>query len=65
VLAHELGHALVAQSRGIPVRAITLFIFGGVAQLSQESETAGDEFRIAIAGPAVSLVVGLGSLALW
>src|SRR5690606_19033671 len=61
VLAHELGHSLVAQSRGIPVRSITLFIFGGVAQLGQESETARDEFQIAIAGPAVSLVIGVVS----
>lgn len=65
VLAHELGHSIVAQSRGIPVRNITLFIFGGVAQLSRESETAGDEFRIAIAGPAVSFVIGIVCLGLW
>ncbi|MDI3338921.1 MAG: site-2 protease family protein [Sphaerobacter sp.] len=65
VLAHELGHSFVAQSKGIPVRAITLFIFGGVAQISRESQTARDEFQIAIAGPAVSLVIGATSLALW
>lgn len=59
VLAHELGHSLVAIRKGIPVRAITLFIFGGVAQLSREPRRAGDEFWIAIAGPAVSAVLGL------
>jgi Zn-dependent protease len=60
ILLHELGHSLVALARGIPVRAITLFIFGGVAELEKDSETARDEFWIAIAGPLVS--VGLGIL---
>lgn len=57
VLLHELGHALVALRNSIPVRQITLFIFGGVAQLEQESRSAGAEFRIAIAGPLVSLAL--------
>lgn len=65
VLAHELGHSVVAQSKGIPVRSITLFIFGGVATISAEAESPGDEFQIAIAGPAVSLVVGIVSIGLW
>lgn len=65
VLAHELGHSLVAISRGIPVKSITLFIFGGVALLGQESEEAGDEFLIAIAGPAVSVLVAVVSLGTW
>ncbi len=65
VLAHELGHSLMAQSRGIPVVSIVLFIFGGVAQLADEARRARDEFLIAAAGPAVSLVIGLGSLLLW
>ncbi len=55
VLLHEFGHALVAQSRGVEVRSITLFIFGGVAGLVRESDDAGDEFWIAIAGPLVSI----------
>lgn len=60
VLLHEFGHALVAQSRGVGVRSITLFIFGGVAGLTRESDDAGDEFWIAIAGPLVS--IGLAGL---
>jgi Zn-dependent protease len=60
VLLHEFGHALVAQRRGVPVRSITLFIFGGVAGLARESDESGDEFLIAIAGPAVS--VGLAGM---
>ena len=59
IVAHELGHSLVAIRRGVPVRAITLFIFGGVAQLSRDSESARDEFWIAIAGPIVSFVLAL------
>lgn len=60
VLVHEFGHALVAQWRGIGVHSITLFIFGGVASLSQDSEEPGDEFVIAIAGPFAS--VGMAGL---
>jgi Zn-dependent protease len=60
VVAHELGHAVVALREGVPVRSITLLIFGGVAQIGREPPTAGAEFRIAIAGPLVSLALGLG-----
>jgi len=60
IVLHELGHSLVAVARNIPVRSITLFIFGGVAELEKDSETARDEFWIAIAGPLVS--IGLGVL---
>ncbi len=59
VLAHELGHSVVAIRRGIPVKAITFFIFGGMAQISKEPERPHDEFLIAIAGPAVSVALGL------
>lgn len=65
VLAHELGHSLVAQSRGVPVVSIVLFIFGGVAQLADEARRARDEFLIAVAGPAVSVVIGVISIVLW
>lgn len=57
VLAHELGHAALALRNGVPVRAITLFFFGGVAQITREPRTAGAEFRIAIAGPLVSVAL--------
>jgi Zn-dependent protease/CBS domain-containing protein len=57
VLAHEFGHALVSIRNHIPVHRITLFIFGGVAQIAQEPKSAGVEFRIAIAGPVVSLAL--------
>lgn len=59
IVAHELGHSLVAIKRGVPVSAITLFIFGGIAQLNKDSENATDEFWIAIAGPIVSFVLAL------
>ena len=65
VLAHELGHSLVAQSRGVPVIRIVLFIFGGVAQLADEARRARDEFLIAVAGPLVSVAIGIVSLGLW
>jgi Zn-dependent protease len=55
VLVHELAHAFVALRNKLPVRAINLFIFGGVAELTQEPRSAGVEFRIAIAGPVASL----------
>lgn len=57
VLLHELGHAYLALRSGVPVRQVTLFIFGGVAQITREPATPGAEFRIAIAGPAVSLAL--------
>ncbi|HZZ78425.1 MAG TPA: site-2 protease family protein [Gemmataceae bacterium] len=59
ILLHELGHAIVAKSRGMPIRGITLFLFGGVAELGGEPPSAATEFLMAIAGPAVSVVLGL------
>lgn len=57
VLLHELGHSVIALRNGIPVRSITLFIFGGVAQIGREPGSPGVEFRVAIAGPIVSFVL--------
>ncbi|MDV2989914.1 MAG: site-2 protease family protein [Dehalogenimonas sp.] len=54
VLAHELGHSIVAQRNGIPVKNITLFIFGGASNISREAASPGAEFRMAVAGPLVS-----------
>ena len=57
VLAHELGHSLVAIRQGIDVKSITLFLFGGLASLDKESKTPAEAFWVAIAGPAVSLIL--------
>lgn len=59
VLLHELGHSAVALHYRIPVRSITLFVFGGVAQIGAEPPNAGAEFRIAIAGPLVSFALAV------
>lgn len=60
ILVHELGHSWVALRNGIPIRSITLFVFGGVAQIAREPGAPGVELRIAIAGPATSfLLAGL------
>ncbi len=57
VLLHELGHSVVAMRYKIPVRSITLFIFGGVAQIGAEPPSAIAEFWIAVAGPLVSFAL--------
>lgn len=64
VLAHEFGHSLVARSQGIPVRGITLFLLGGVAQLEREPDSPGREAWMAIAGPLVSVAIAAGSIGL-
>jgi len=57
ILFHELAHAWVARRNGIPVLSITLYIFGGIAQLGGKPKTSGAEFRVAAVGPASSLVL--------
>ncbi len=64
VVAHELAHSLVARRFGIPVRSITLFVFGGVATIAREARKPSQELLIAAAGPACSLTLCLGLFAL-
>ena len=59
ILLHELGHSLVSQRCGIPVPRITLMLIGGVAEISREPDNARSELKIALGGPAVSLVLAL------
>jgi Zn-dependent protease len=59
IVLHELGHSLVARRYDVPIRGITLFIFGGVAEMEREPDRPWAEFAIAIAGPIASFLVGL------
>ncbi len=64
IIAHELAHSVVAKSRGLPVKSITLFALGGVAQIEKEATEAKTEFWIAIVGPITSFIIGAILLAL-
>jgi len=64
LILHELAHSLVARHDGLGIGGITLFLFGGVAELVDEPQSAASEFRIAIAGPIMSFILaGLFGLA--
>ncbi len=65
VLTHEFGHSLVALKEGIPIKKITLFIFGGVAQMESEPESPASEFKITAAGPLTSLLIAAVTGALY
>jgi Zn-dependent protease len=63
IVFHELSHSLVARHFAMPISGITLFIFGGVAELHQEPTSAREEFLMAVAGPVASMVLGTAFLA--
>jgi Zn-dependent protease len=65
IILHELGHSVVARYYGIPVRSITLFILGGVAQITRDATRPLPELLMALAGPAVSILLGIVFFGLW
>ncbi|MGA1840744.1 MAG: site-2 protease family protein [bacterium] len=60
IVFHEFWHSMVARRNGLPMKGITLFIFGGVAEMGDEPPNPNAEFKMAIAGPVSSIVLGLG-----
>jgi Zn-dependent protease len=59
ILLHEMGHAVVALREGVGISEITLWLFGGVARMSRDTSSPGAEFRIAVAGPIVTLLIAV------
>jgi Zn-dependent protease/CBS domain-containing protein len=57
IVLHELGHAVVARRNGIGIAGIDLWFFGGIAKMEREADSPGEEFRVAAAGPAVTLLI--------
>src|ERR671924_1323989 len=64
LLVHELSHAMVARSRGVPVKGITLFALGGLAQIEKDTSDARTEFWMGLVGPVTSAVIGAALLGL-
>lgn len=65
IIAHELSHSIVSRSNGIPVKSITLFIFGGVAQISRDAARATGELKMALAGPLSSIAIAIAFGIIW
>ena len=65
IVLHEFSHSWVARRRGMNMRSITLFVFGGVAQMDDEPPSPGDEFWMAIAGPVASVMIAAASFGMW
>ncbi len=64
IVIHEFGHSMVARKHGVPMKGITLFIFGGVAEMGDEPPDPKAEFQVAVAGPITSVLIGAACLAL-
>ena len=62
ILLHELGHAVVALKHGIGITHITLWLFGGIAHMARDTDSPGTEFKVAVAGPLVTLAIALASI---
>jgi Zn-dependent protease/CBS domain-containing protein len=65
IVLHELAHSVVAKAYKIPVKSITLFIFGGVAQITREAKKPAAELYMAAAGPLMSMLLGIAFLGVW
>ncbi len=65
VLGHELAHSMVARTQNIPVKSITLFVFGGVSRITKEATSPAKEAILAAAGPLSSVVFGVVFLLIW